>query len=58
MFHALTNTRSMAHLLQLTSPLVDGRLKNWDALEQVWSHAFKDCLRADMKVGIQRHHWS
>jgi actin-related protein len=29
-------------LVQLKGPLTDGRLQDWDSLEQLWRHGFNE----------------
>lgn len=36
--------------LQIASPFTDGILTDWDAVEAIYDHAFKDQLRLDLKA--------
>eukprot|EP01104_Vermistella_antarctica_P003794 TRINITY_DN140_c2_g1_i1.p1 TRINITY_DN140_c2_g1~~TRINITY_DN140_c2_g1_i1.p1 ORF type:complete len:443 (+),score=108.09 TRINITY_DN140_c2_g1_i1:232-1560(+) len=35
--------------MEIQAPLEDGMIKNWDAIEHLWDHGLKTCLRADPK---------
>ncbi|KAK2078704.1 hypothetical protein QBZ16_003544 [Prototheca wickerhamii] len=36
--------------LEIASPFTDGILTDWDAVEAIYDHAFKDQLRLDLKA--------